>query len=154
MIDFTDFMDSVAKGTVKMLKDGKEVVPTLIIVDTEDNISIFAPMIDKHSFKRALREMLAKVNVKFYVFVSEAWYVLTEKEEMSSVKLPISENPDRKEGLQITGYSRDGQKLCICIPFKRGPNETIELEKTGTRTTEFNDNLIGNLFSALTGESE
>jgi hypothetical protein len=147
MTDFTDFMDSVAESTVKMLKDRKEVMPTVIIVDTEHNISLFHLMIDKQFFKNAIQEMLAKVNVKFYAFVSEAWYVSLEEEEVSALKLPISENPDRKEALHIMGYSRDGQKLCIWIPFERVPNETIELEKTGTRTTEFIDKLIGNLFS-------
>lgn len=88
MTDFTDFMDLAARCAVEVLKDAKEVdVPFVIIVDTEGRLYIRVLGMDKQFFKRAIQEMLVRVNAKFYAFVSEAWYVLIEKEKMPPLKL-------------------------------------------------------------------
>jgi hypothetical protein len=146
MTEFTDFMDKVAKVTTETLKDEKKVLQTVLIVDVRNHLSVIALLMDKAFFKEAIRQMLSKVNAKFYVVVTEAWYLSVKMGEKPSLSQPIRENPERKEGVTATGYSRDGQKLAIWIPFERGPNGDIWLE-TPTKTAEFEDNLIGNLFA-------
>ena len=144
-MEFTGFVDNAVKLATEILKNEKEVPQTLLVADGEHHISMITLLIDKTLFKRAIREVLSKVNAKFYVVVYEAWYLSWKMGETPPPKLPISEQPERKEAVVVVGYSRDGQRLTIWIPFERGPNGDIGL-KTPKKTADFEDNLIGNLF--------
>lgn len=128
---------------------GAELMPTWLIQETGRTVIVGTPWqddIQKDYYVAILREMLKKLDVVSYSFMSEAWQAHETCNNPS--RLMPRDRPDRVEVVIINAFDRKGGKMRT-YQTKRGPDGAVaELTLEG----EAYDHLEGRMHNLFAPE--
>lgn len=75
----------------------------------------------KTGYLEASRETLAEdLSISVYALVSEMWFTVIPKAGDAPIVRPTRDDPNRREGLMVTSFSRTGGGVCFCAEIKTG----------------------------------
>lgn len=126
MKSLEDWVKESAKLAADIFNKHGSLTP-MWVAETESGelLPIVAPMIDKDALFKAIKKLFAEHKVKRYVFMVEAWTIVSTGRENWSEAEKFAENnslefhPDRREIIMVTGEEK-GQSImgymCILRP--------------------------------------
>lgn len=116
-------MDHALEFAQKIVREGGEFTPVMFAVDAEKISYVAVPdygdPTKKLAFRKTLTKFLRESRADHYVFVMEMWFQgFTDADKIEDDYLP-SRDPKRREGIAVTGVTRDGTKKFYISEIKR-----------------------------------
>lgn len=121
----------IAEMAKENLRRDKGLIATAIVNSPKGKVVIGLDFRDDEEKEIAidkLRELLQKIQTDHYFIISESYYVQRKKED--GIRIRPSQQPDKKEAIVITKFTKTLEDEMMLIPFRReGDNIIFEKEE-------------------------
>ncbi len=144
---FRAWFEDVKKGAKTLLVKDKEHAPIVLIIEGSGKLRAilmdFENDYEKHmAYEAFLPAIIQKTEAMGFIAINESWYAMPKEfkgmkeDEIDWSKVGrVSERPDRKEAIMISGFLKGGLKLSAMIPFHR-KGKRIIIEEDALHETD------------------
>lgn len=138
---FRGWFEEVKKGAKTLLVKDGEHAPIVLVIEGSGKLRAilmdFENDYEKHmAYEVFLPTVIQETDAMGFIAINESWYAIPkELEGMKEDEIDwskvgrVSERPDRKEAVMISGFLKGGLKLSTMIPFHRKGKRIIIDEK-------------------------
>lgn len=130
------------KTSKEIVESGEEIKP-LFFAYTEDSFVVFPAMFnndeEKERFLLQLKIIFAALEISYYIFVHEGWFLKVPKEDENKPFPKPSEHPDKKEALVISCISHDEKRMVIYEIEKEENKRVLKNKIEGSK----NESILG-----------